>query len=77
MHRSRSDYATSRLTAANLEALQAQIITAQANGDATEEHRKAMCRVQKAGYEMGFVIFSLLLQKSRYVFKEWMEEHGH
>jgi hypothetical protein len=77
MHRSRIEYATNRLTAANLETLQAQLITAQANGDATEEHRKAMRRVQKAAYEMGFTISSLLLQKQRYVFKEWMDEHGH
>lgn len=73
----RIECATKRLTAANLKTLQAQLSGAQANGTTREEHRKAMCRVQKAAYEMDFSVSAVVLLKARHLCEDWMEEHGH
>ncbi|KAF2821364.1 hypothetical protein CC86DRAFT_373711 [Ophiobolus disseminans] len=65
-----------RITKANLDTLQVQLNTARANGSAQEKHRKAMCRVQKAGYEMDFSVSAVVLQESPQSANDWIEEHS-
>lgn len=64
------------LTAANLQALQYQLDTANKNGSSREGQRKDMCRVQKAGYSMGFSFSAVMLQTPHHVVEDWMEEHS-
>jgi hypothetical protein len=61
-----------QLTAANLQQHEAQLQEAQLDGRAKEQKRKEMCRVQKAGYEIGIIISSAVLQTARGFREEWV-----
>jgi hypothetical protein len=76
MRRGLIDNSLVTLTAANLEALQHQIDTVKKNGSSREGKRKAMCRVQKAGYGMGFSFSAAMMQTPHHIVEDWTEEHS-
>jgi hypothetical protein len=56
--------------------LQTQIAAAEANGGTVEEKRKAMCRIQKAGYDINIGFAATVLKTPYYAVKEWVEERN-
>jgi hypothetical protein len=70
------DNSPASLTATNLQILQHELDAAKENGSSREGNRKAMCRVQKAGYSMGFSFSAVMLQTPQHVVEDWMEEHS-
>jgi hypothetical protein len=70
--RSTTTPTTIQLTAANLCLQQVQLHEAQVDGRAHEQKRKEMCRIQKAGYEIGISFSSVILQTARGLMEEWL-----
>jgi hypothetical protein len=70
--RSTTTPTTIQLTAANLRLQQDQLHEAQVDGRAHEQKRKEMCRIQKAGYEIGISFSSVILQTARGLREEWL-----